>query len=232
MDNATPIEEPEAAVQDVASNLAAYWQLFVLRGLVVTAFGLFFLVHPGSTIDVLAKVFGSLFIIEGAANLIKVFVVCCCTDSQSMLCVYFLSFVCNTAVGILVIVHPDETANVLLIFIAAWFVAIGFLQIIMACLFQVGNISGPACLIGSVGMLYFILGIFLLTNLDEGVRTIVRIIGAVVSIFGLQLVYLGMKLKTMTPEPIPEYNSSEYSSIMNNTGEEEDKDGAVVSSVV
>jgi uncharacterized membrane protein HdeD (DUF308 family) len=108
----------------------------------VTGFGLFFLFNPSTTVDVLTKVFGSLLILEGAANLVKVFVVCCCTASLSMLGVYFLMFACNTAVGILIFVYPDETASLLLIFIGAWFVAIGVLQILLAIVFRAAQVSG------------------------------------------------------------------------------------------
>lgn len=195
----------------------------------VLAFGLFFVIHPSASLDVLAKVFGSLFVIEGAANLIKVFIVCCYTDSQAMLGVYFLSFACNTTIGILIFLHPSETANLLLIFIASWFIAIGSLQLCLGCVFQASNATGAAVFIGGVGLLYVILGILLLTNMDEGVTTIVRLIGVVVTLFGIQLACVGCKLKTMVPEPEPEYNSSEYTSIII---EEPNKEEARVSDVV
>jgi uncharacterized membrane protein HdeD (DUF308 family) len=210
-----PSPEDLAYVEDVARSLALYWHIFLIRGLVVTGFGLFFLFNPSTTVDVLIKVFGSLLILEGAANLVKVFVVCCCTASLSMLGVYFLMFICNTAAGILIIAYPDETASLLLIIIGAWFVAIGVLQIFLAIVFRAAQVSGgSAYIIGLVGILYLALGCVLLSKPGEGVLTVVKTIGAVVTIFGLQLMYLAFRLKNFKvedhPDVISEYISIQY----------------------
>ena len=207
---------------EAVSNLASYWQLFLLRGIVVTAFGLFFLFHPRNTVDVLAKVFGSLLIIEGAANLVKIFIVCCCTDSLSMLCVYFLSFAANTTVGILIFTHPNETASLLLIFISIWFILIGILNMLFAGVLGSAQVHGPDVLIGCVGLVYFIFGAIIFSHANEGVAWIVRLIGAVVTLFGIQLFYLGVRLKASVRNPPPEYHSSEYSSIINKQDDEKE----------
>jgi uncharacterized membrane protein HdeD (DUF308 family) len=208
-----PSPEDLAYVEDVARSLALYWHLFLLRGLVVTGFGLFFLFYPSTTVDVLTKVFGSLLIVEGAANLVKLFVVCCCTASLSMLGVYFLMFACNTAAGVLIFVYPDETSSLLITILAAWFVAIGVLQIFLATVFRAAQVRGGSeCIIGVVGILYLALGGVLLSNKEEGVRTVVKTIGIVVTIFGVQLLYLALRLKNFKledhPDVISEYDAS------------------------
>jgi uncharacterized membrane protein HdeD (DUF308 family) len=211
-----PAPEELAYVEDVVQSMAPYWYVYVLRGLVVTAFGLFFLFSPAQSMDVVAKVFGSLLIIEGGVNLIKVFIVCCCTDSRSMLFVYFVTFVTNTALGMAVISHPHETVDLLMIFAAVWFVCIGVLQLLLACVFRAAEVRGGADFaIGFTGLVYLILGIVFLANLTEGIRFTVRIIGVVVTIFGIQLLYLGMRLKGFN-EDAARPSSAEYSAIQRN----------------
>ena len=195
---------------DNVQNLAGFWPVFVLRGLVVTLFGLVFLFHPNATADLLAKLFGSLLIIEGAVNLVKTIMVCCVTDSFNMLCVYFLSFVANTTLGILVFVYPHETAGLLVLFIGVWFLAIGILQVFLSCFFITAQQRGLGGSLGIVGFAYVVIGSILLGDQEEGVETIGLILGAVITLFGLQLLCIGFGLKSIQVPPLPPYNSSEF----------------------
>jgi uncharacterized membrane protein HdeD (DUF308 family) len=87
------------------------------------------------------------------------------------------------------------------------------LQILLAIVFRAAQVSGGSgYLIGFVGILYLVLGCVLLSNPDEGVLTVVKTIGVVVTIFGLQLMYLAFRLKNFKVEDHPDV-VSEYISV-------------------
>lgn len=194
-----PAPEELPYVEDLAKKLAPYWGVYFFRGLLVTSFGLFFLLSPDQTVSVLANVFGAFLIIEGAIYFFQALVVVFRTETNSMLCVYISGFLASSAVGIAIITYPRETANILLICAAVWFLLIGVLQLLVAWIFRAAEVrSGSDLAIGGVGLLYVILGCIFLANLDGSVILLIRILGVVTTLFGCQLLYLGLRLRYLT----------------------------------
>lgn len=214
--NDYPAPEELPYVEDVAKNLAPNWGLYLFRGLLMTPFGLYFLLSPNQTVDVLANVFGALLVIEGAIYFFQALIVCFRTDTKSMLCVYIAGFLASTSVGIAIISYPHETANILLICAAIWFLLIGVLQILAAWIFRTAEVRGGSDIaIGGVGLLYVILGCIFLSNLDGSVRLLIRILGIATTLFGFQLLYLGIRLRYLAklglqnqPSAVEEYVSA------------------------
>lgn len=158
------------AMEDVARNLSAYWMLYLLRGVIVTACGIFLLADPTTSMGVLTTVFGTLFILEGVGNLFKTCVVCFGTDSQTAFCLYLMLFLGNTGLGIVILVYPNETLNLLIWFVALAFLIVGAIHIILGVIFAIGHIGWEASLtISLVGLLYTILAGLLMSNLNESV---------------------------------------------------------------
>ncbi|CAJ1939197.1 unnamed protein product [Cylindrotheca closterium] len=192
-DDGTP-----SPMEDVARNLAAYWMLYLIRGIVVTAFGIFFLADPSTSMGVLTTVFGTLFVLEGMGNLFKTCVVCFGTDSQTAFCLYSMLFLGNTILGIVILVYPNETLNMLIWFVALAFLIVGAIQIIVGVIFCIGNVGWEASLgISFLGLLYTILAGLLMSNLNESKDFVIRLIGGVITLFGIQLLYLAKRLKEM-----------------------------------
>lgn len=191
-----PAPEELPYVEDVAKTLAPYWSVYVFRGILMTPFGLFFLFNPDQSLEVLANVLGALLLIEGGIYLIQALMVGFRTQSDSMLCTYIAGFIASLSIGLAIISYPHETADILLICAAIWFILIGIIQLLVAWIFRAAEVRGGSDLmIGVVGLLYLILGFLFLANLNGSVRFLIRILGVVVTLFGLQLVYLGLRLR-------------------------------------
>jgi uncharacterized membrane protein HdeD (DUF308 family) len=194
-----PAPEELPYVEDMAKNLAPYWRVYLIRGIFMTPFGLYFLFNPDQSLEVLANVFGAFLLIEGGIYLVQALVVCFRTESNSMLCTYIAGFLASVSIGIAIISYPHETANILLICAAVWFILIGIIQLLVAWIFRAAEVRGGSDLmIGGVGLLYVILGCIFFANLDGSVRYLIRILGVVVTLFGLQLLYLGFRLRYLT----------------------------------
>jgi uncharacterized membrane protein HdeD (DUF308 family) len=197
-----PAPEELPYVEDVAKTLAPYWSVYLFRGILITPFGLFFLLSPEQSLDITANVFGALLLIEGGIYLVQALVVRFRTQSDSMLCTYIAGSLASFSIGIAIISYPHETANILLICAAVWFILIGIIQLLVAWIFRAAEVRGGSDLmIGGVGLLYVILGGIFLANLNGSVRFLIRILGVVVTLFGLQLVYLGFRLRYLTSTP-------------------------------
>lgn len=200
-----PALEELPYVEDVARTLSPYWFVYGFRGLVTTAFGLFFFLSPRQPITTLADVFGCLLVIEGGIYLLQAIMVYCRTGENrqsSTLGVYLGGFAFSTVVGIAIISHPNGTATILLISAAIWFLAIGILQLFLACLFRAAEVRGGSDLIiGFAGVLYVTLGGVFLANLKGSLHLLMDILGVVVTLFGLQLLYLALRLRRIRLAP-------------------------------
>lgn len=157
-------------MEDVARNLASYWMIYLIRGFIVTFFGIFFLIDPTTSTGILTTVFGILFLIEGLGNLFKTCIVCFGTDSQTAFCLYLMLFLGNAGLGITILAYPDETVNLLLWFVALAFLIVGAIHIILGVVFAIGQIGwAPSFLVSFVGLLYTVLAGLLMSNMNESV---------------------------------------------------------------
>mmetsp|Transcript_9504 Transcript_9504/g.15801 ORF Transcript_9504/g.15801 Transcript_9504/m.15801 type:complete len:243 (-) Transcript_9504:82-810(-) len=206
-DNIIELEE------GVLKGLAAYWPLFILRGVITLLFGFLFLVFPQTTIATFSILFGVFLIMDGLACLFKMCIICLYIDNDGgtgkqvpLSLLYFLTFAGNMILGIFAISYPDLTAQILLLVVAIWFVLIGCLELLLLCLFRAdpilimatgggGGIGGVCMVLG--GVMYLCFGIVLLSNLEEGVLGVTRFMGIIIMLFAFQMIFFGIRLKTV-----------------------------------
>ena len=180
------------------TEMSHYWAVFLFRGLLVTGFGLYFLIQPASSIEVLVKVFGSLFILEGAMNGFKCLYILCLTPTFDMMGVYFVYFAVNMAIGIFIIAHPDTTKSFFLGALAAYFLFVGILQCLFACILRSSSDmpTGTEVFLAFTGILYMILGIVVATHIDSTSNLLMRIVGVLLTLSGIQLLLMGFQLRS------------------------------------
>jgi len=100
---------------------------------------------------------------------------------------------CGIGVGLLTLMMPGVTAFVLLIFIAAWAVVIGVMQIVGAIRLR-KEIDNEWMLIAS-GVLSVLFGLILLVQPGAGALGLIFVIGAYAVIYGVILVSLAFRLR-------------------------------------
>ena len=102
--------------------------------------------------------------------------------------------------GILAIIWPGLTALVLLMFIAAWAIVIGVLQIVTAV--RVRKEIHNEWLLGLSGALSLVFGGLMIAAPGAGALAMIWIIGAYAVFFGVLLIAAGFRLRgarSMTP---------------------------------
>ncbi|MFT3975229.1 MAG: HdeD family acid-resistance protein [Amaricoccus sp.] len=170
--------------------LAANWWLILLRGIAGVIFGLLAFMWPGITALSLTFLWGGYALIDGVASLWAAITGGGAGSRGWLLLVGLLGI----AAGIFAFVWPVGTAGVLLLFIAAWAIATGILQIWGAIRLR-KEIEGEWLLIVS-GVISILFGLVLVMQPLAGALAVVWMIAIFAIIFGIDHILLAFKLRS------------------------------------
>lgn len=173
--------------------MSRYWWALVLRGLAAIMFGVLALVWPGLTLQVLVLLFGAYAFVDGLFSVVSALGGRRVTDHWLLLLIEGLL---GIAIGVLTWVAPGITATVLLLYIAAWALFTGVIEVIAAIRLR-KEIRGEVWL-GLAGMLSVLFGLLLLTFPVAGALSVVWLIGAYSISFGIVLTVLGIRVHGMS----------------------------------
>ena len=175
-----------------------YWWTFVSRGLLAMLFGVTALLWPGLTLELLIFVFGFYVLCEGLLAIIPTL----STFARKTCWALFLEGCTGLVTGCFTFLGPgigslsSPSAGATLAFlIAAWAVITGILELIGAIgLRKEIQGEGPLGLSGIAALLF---GLIMLSRVSEGALAAARMIGVYVLLFGILLMILGLKVRSM-----------------------------------
>ena len=191
MTNADSLRSPVAGV--MLHALARNWWLILLRGICAILFGVLTFIWPGVTLLTLVLLYGAYAFVDGVLALWAALVVGK-TDARWWLLVIGLL---GIAVGLVTVLMPGITALILLLFIAAWAIVIGVMQIIGAIRLR-KEIDNEWMLIAS-GVLSVLFGVILVVQPGAGALGLLFVIGVYAVIYGVMLVSLALRLRKHGP---------------------------------
>ncbi|MEW6269011.1 MAG: HdeD family acid-resistance protein [Thermodesulfobacteriota bacterium] len=174
--------------------LARYWWALVLRGVAGIVFGVLAFLWPGITLEVLILFFGAYMLVDGVFTVISAIGGRAHTPHWGWL---LLEGLLGIAIGIFTFVAPVVTAFALLMYIAAWALVTGVIEIIAAIRLR-REIEGELWL-GLSGVLSIGFGILLVIFPLAGALSIVWLLGIYAIAFGIVLVILGFRVRGMAP---------------------------------
>jgi uncharacterized membrane protein HdeD (DUF308 family) len=178
-----------APAASLVNALAQNWWLVLLRGIAAIVFGVLAFMWPGLTLVTLVLLYGAFALTDG------VFALIAAIKGGSPMPRWWLALVglAGIGAGILTFLWPGITALVLLIFIAAWAISIGVMEIYGAIRLR-KEISGEWLLIlnGAVSVLF---GLALLWRPGTGALALIWVIGAYAIFLGIIYVAFAFKLK-------------------------------------
>ncbi|MDS1269996.1 HdeD family acid-resistance protein [Lipingzhangella sp. LS1_29] len=169
--------------------LADRWWALVIRGVAALVFGILALVWPELTLVVLVILVGVFFLVDG------VFLVTGAISgaAQGHRWLPVFQGVLSLIFGGLVLLWPEVSALVLLMFIAAWALATGVVQIVTALRLR-RELTGEWLLVLS-GLLSVLFGIALLVWPAVGAIAVAWLIGCYVIVLGVMWFVLGLQLR-------------------------------------
>ena len=191
MTNSPTFNPPASGI--MLDALARNWWLILLRGIFAILFGVLTFVWPGVTLLTLVLLYGAFVLIDGVLALGAAL------SGGQMAPRWWLLIVglLGIAAGLVTLLMPGVTAVVLLIFIAAWAITTGVMQIIGAIRLR-KEIDNEWMLIAS-GVLSVLFGMILVVQPGAGALGLLFVIGVYAIIYGVMLISLALRLRKHSP---------------------------------
>lgn len=167
-----------------------YWWSFVFRGVLATIFGLVAIFLPGITLELMTVLLGAFLVVDGLTSFFvsirgrgKGF------QSRALL----LEGLAGIIVGVLTFIWPSITVLALILMVGFWAMITGVLEIIAAVALR-HEIEGE-WLLGLSGIISILFSVILFVRPETSAVAIVWMIGLYALVFGLALVFLGLRLR-------------------------------------
>lgn len=171
-------------------ELTKHWWLLLLRGVAAIAFGILAFIWPGVTLFTLVILYGLFALIDGILALVAAFA----SRSQTVPRWWLvLTGILDIAAGLIAMFWPGITALVLILFIGAWAVVRGVMEILAAIQLR-QQIEGEWLLVlaGALSMLF---GLGVLIFPGTGALALVWLIAIYAIAIGLLMSMLALRLR-------------------------------------
>ena len=178
--------------------LSRYWWTLVVRGIFAVIFGILAFAWPGLTLVTLVILFGAYAFVDGIFAIVGAIGGWGERDDHWLL---LLGGLLGVGVGIMTFRAPGITTLLLLIYIAAWALATGILEIVAAIRLR-KEIKGEWWLILS-GIASIVFALLLMTFPAVGALGLLWLIAIYAVVFGAILIALGLKLRGLRSQPKP-----------------------------
>lgn len=170
--------------------LAEFWWVLVLRGVCAIAFGVFAFLWPGVTIEVLIAFFGAYMLVDGVFTVIAAIRG---RRHRAHWVVLLLEGLLGIGIGIITWIAPFAAGLALLLYIAAWAITTGVLEVVAAIRLR-REIVGELWL-GLAGVLSIGFGVLLLAFPLAGALAVLWVLSSYAVAFGIVLVLLGFRVR-------------------------------------
>lgn len=174
------------------AGLAKNWWLIMLRGVCAVIFGVLTFVWPGVTLITLVILYGVFALADGALALLAAITGDTADSSAPRWWLAAVGFL-GICAGLITLLWPGMTGLVLLIFIAAWAIASGIMQIVGAIRLR-KEINDEWLLIAS-GVLAVLFGVSLLAWPGTGALAMAFVIGTFAIMYGVLLISFALRLR-------------------------------------
>lgn len=174
----------------LSAMLQRSWWALLLRGLAAIAFGLLTWLQPAASAAALLLVFGIYVFVDGVLG---VYTAIRSRGASRYWWVVLLWGLTGVVVGVLTVLNPVVTAWVLTIYIGAWALITGLMQIIAAVRLR-KEIQGEWVLVLS-GLVSVLFGGLVLAQPGAGMMAMLWLLATYAVVFGLLMVILAFKVK-------------------------------------
>jgi uncharacterized membrane protein HdeD (DUF308 family) len=173
----------------VLELLSRRWHLVVLRGVVAVLFGILAIAWPEITVLSLALLFGVYTLLDGITSIVM-------GIGQGTDRVYMITLgVLGVVAGAIALIWPQITVIVLLVIIAVWAIFAGVMQI--AAAIRLRKVIRNEWFLAVSGIVALVLGLLLIVQPAEGAIALVIAIATFAIAWGVILVVLGFRLRTL-----------------------------------
>lgn len=187
----------EEAAEELITAVASRWSVFLLRGFLLLLFGILLIAYPDATIYTITRIFGAFLLVDAFFCFCAIVMLCKSGATWRMWSPYLLAFLASAIIGGGSLAYPGMTIDSLFKLTGAWFLVVGVAEFAVACVLRkvlTGACSG-CMMIGA--LLDVLLAIALLSNPAAAVSTLAIITGVIIILFGLEVTFLGIELRSI-----------------------------------
>lgn len=170
--------------------ISRYWWALVLRGVAAIAFGVLAFTWPGITLQVLVLFFGAYALLDGILSVAAALRGRGQTENWGL---FLLQGLLGIGLGVLTWLAPGATAVAILLYMAAWALVTGVLEIVAAIRLR-REIEGEFWL-ALGGLLSITFGMLVLAFPLAGALGLIWLIGGYAIAFGISLIALGVRVR-------------------------------------
>jgi uncharacterized membrane protein HdeD (DUF308 family) len=190
-DTATLPAERFAAVR----TLARGWWLFLLRGIAAIVFGLMVFVFPGAGLAVILAFVAAWMAVDGIASLVQAARGAPDPTGRHRSRTWLtLDGVFSVLFALFVLFMPGLSAVALVIAVGAWAMVVGVLRLVLA--WRAGN-----WLLGLLGAISVLIGIWLMAAPGPGLLALIWWIGIEAIMVGVLFIAFGWRLRKIAHDP-------------------------------
>ena len=166
------------------------WWVFMLRGVLAAALGVFALIWPTLTLQILVLLVGAYLIADGVMGLLIAF-------RRSANAGRMLQPAVSVVLGLLLVLWPGESARTLFVILGAAALFLGISYVATARRFGVDAMDRQ--LMTGAGIVASLLGLILIVWPGAGVVTLSWIIAAAALLMAAVLIFLAMRFREAAP---------------------------------
>jgi uncharacterized membrane protein HdeD (DUF308 family) len=175
-------------------GLARNWWVLALRGILAILFGILAILWPDITVGVLVFLFGAFALVNGIFAIVAVVTGAAAQEGRQWWAL-LVEGLLGIGAGAVTFLWPGITALALIYVIAFWAILAGVFEV-MAAIRLRKQIEGEWVLALS-GILSILFGGLLIVWPAEGIRAVIWLIGAYAIGFGLLLLALAFRLRSL-----------------------------------
>lgn len=181
----------------VGANYQKYWWLFLVRGLLALAIGVFALMFPVAALSTLVLFIGAYFVVDGVVAIAKAIQILR-TDKHWW--IVLLEGIAGVIVGLLMFVLPGVSLVTLALLVGVWAVVSGVLAIVSALRLRTHVPGEWLYLVFAVVSIVF--GIYVLMQPATGLVYIALMISIYGFIAGVSMIALAFRARSGAPTPV------------------------------
>jgi uncharacterized membrane protein HdeD (DUF308 family) len=185
-------------LHEIGNEITRNWWMVALRGAFAILFGILTIAWPQITVVVLVALFGAWALLDGISAFVAAWR---SAEAKQTWWPFLVTGVLGVGAAIVTWVWPQITALSLLYVIAVWAIASGVLQIVAAI--RMRKIITNEFWLALAGIGSVVFGLLVLVFPGAGAIGIAWAIGWYAILFGILLVMLGFRLRSMRPMAPP-----------------------------
>jgi uncharacterized membrane protein HdeD (DUF308 family) len=159
------------------------------RGLLAIVIGVVSVAWPDVTVGAIVILFAVYAFIAAITDTMRAF----SSDRAGPVAGYLLLAVLSAAAGVVALVWPGITALVLTLWVAAWALVTGIVEVVVT--FRQGATAGERAMWILSGLVSIALGVVLFVRPDVGVLSLATVFGLFAIVYGLSVVVLSVQAR-------------------------------------